>query len=162
MAMVRWYPILFLSCLLCLAGCGDDKDIRGRGENREEEVMASAIHIDPEVDMKSEKMVEIIIHFKTKPAKVAVAIAEMSGVPLSLDQAKQDVEDSHSRFQEDIERYLGQNQIPYSIMHIYKAAFNGVAMKLPGKEIKRLLQSNEIATIYANKEIKLIPPPKPK
>ena len=162
MAMVRWYPILFLSCLLCLAGCGDDKDIRGRGENREEEVMASAIHIDPEVDMNSEKVVEIIIHFKTQPAKVAVAIAEMSGVPLTLDQALQDVEESHLRFQEDVERYLGQNQIPYLITHTYKIALNGVAMKLPGKEIKTLLQSNEIAAVYANKEIKLNPSPKPK
>ncbi|MFK9091954.1 protease inhibitor I9 family protein [Bacillus salipaludis] len=124
--------------------------------------MTSAIHIDPEVDMNSEKMVEIIIHFKTQPAKVAIAIAEMSGLPLTLDQAKQDVEESHSRFQEDVERYLGQNQIPYSINHTYKTVFNGVSMKLPGKEIIRLLQSNEIAAIYANKEIKLIPPPKPK
>jgi len=160
MAMVRWYPILLLSCLLCLAGFDDHNDIRERGENRGEEAMTSAIHIDPEVDMISEKMVEIIIHFKTQPAKVAVAIAEMSGVPLTLEQAKQDVEESHSRFKKDVERYLGQNQIPYSIKHTYKMAFNGVSMKLPGKEIKRLLQSNEIAAIYANREIKLIPPPK--
>lgn len=160
--MVRWYPILLLTCLLCLAGYDNHEYIRERGENRGEEVMTSDIHIDPEVDMTSEKMVEIIIHFKTLPAKVAVAIAEKSGVPLTLEQAKQEVEESHSRFRKDVERYLGQHQIPYSIKHTYKMALNGVSMKLPGKEIKRLLQSNEIASIYANKEIKLIPPPRPK
>jgi CHAT domain-containing protein len=130
-------------------------------ENKGEEVVTRNIYIDPEIDLNTEKMVEIIIHFKTEPAKVAVAIAETSGIPLSLDKAKQDVEDSHARFQADVQKYLGLKQIPYTITHTYKTALNGVAMKLPGNEIKTLLQSGEIAAIYLNKEIQLNPPPQP-
>jgi hypothetical protein len=163
--MVRRTKFLLFSCLICLiliSGVIYTKghnDIEEMKENKGEEVMTTDIYIDPEIDQKSEKEIVIIIHFKTIPAKTAVAQAEMSGVPLTLEKAKQDVEDSHVRFQEDIKRYLGKQQIPYTIIHTYKAALNGVAMKLPANEIKTLLQSAEIAAIYANKEYKLTPPP---
>lgn len=166
MALRKWYQYLLYSCLLFLIGCGvkttqEHQTRADQSDNKGEEVMTRNIYIDPEIDLSSEKMVEIIIHFKTEPAKVAVAIAEMSGIPLSLDKAKEDVEDSHARFQEEVQKYLGQKQIPYTITHTYKTALNGVAMKLPGNEIKTLLQSAEIAAIYANKEIQLNPPPQP-
>ncbi|NEY99274.1 protease inhibitor I9 family protein [Heyndrickxia shackletonii] len=123
--------------------------------------MTSALYIDPKINMNSEKTVSIIIHFKTKPAKAAVALAEAKGVPLTLEQAQKDVEESHSRFQEDLKRLLDQNQISYSITYTYTTAFNGVSMKLPGTAIKTLLQSKEIDAIYANQEYHLDPPLKP-
>ncbi|CAH2717338.1 hypothetical protein BACCIP111895_04530 [Neobacillus rhizosphaerae] len=130
-------------------------------EPKGEEVMTQNIYIDPKINLKSEEEVIIIIHFKTKPAKVAVALAEASGVPLTIEKAEQDVKDSHARFRKDVEKYLGQKQIPYTIVHTYSAALNGVAMKLPANEIKSLLQSAEIEAIYANREIKLVPPVQP-
>ena len=132
-----------------------------RQENKGEEVMTSALYIDPKIDMTSKKTISIIIHFKTKPAKVAVALAEANGVPLTLEEAKQNVEDSHARFQKDVKKFLDQKQIPYSITHTYKSALNGVAMELPANEIKTLLQSTEINAIYTNQEYYLDPPPQP-
>ncbi|MGE6257666.1 protease inhibitor I9 family protein [Heyndrickxia sporothermodurans] len=120
--------------------------------------MNTSTYIDPAIDMKSEKMISVIIHFKTKPAKVAVTLAKEKGTPLTLEKAEQEVEASHARFQDDVKRILGQKNIPYSITYTYKTAYNGVSMKLPANEIKTLLQSKEIEGIYANKEYHLDPP----
>lgn len=160
--MPRWTRILLFSCLLCLiVGAVIYKQVhKDVKEEKGKEVMINEIYIDPAIDMKSEKDVIIIIHFKTKPAKAALALAKMTGVPLTLEQAEKDVEDSHARFQKDVERYLGQAQIPYRIVHTYKSALNGAALKLPANKIHRLLQSDEIEAIFANKEYQLNPPPK--
>jgi len=56
---------------------------------------------------------------------------------------------------------ISTQQIPYTITHTYTAAINGVAMRLPASAIQALLQSAEIEAIYANKEIKMIPPVQP-
>lgn len=161
----RYHFLLFIFPLL-LAGCGvsnlqNHKDVTKRHKSEGEEVKTSALYIDPKIDMNSEKTVSIIIHFTTEPAKAAVTLAEAKGVPLTLEKAQKDVEESHSRFQEDLKRLLDQNQIPYSITYTYTTAFNGVSMKLPGTAIKTLLQSKEIGAIYANQEYHLDPPLKP-
>jgi hypothetical protein len=165
--------VLLVFCLLSLVGVGvfftqtkRDKEVQSKPkveqeEPKGEEVMTQNIYIDPKIDMNSPAEVTIIIHFKTKPAKTAVALAEASGIPLTLEQAEQDVKDSHERFRKDAEKYLGEKQIPYRIVHAYTAALNGVAMKLPANEIQTLLQSAEIEAIYANREIKLVPPVQP-
>ncbi|MEI4831367.1 protease inhibitor I9 family protein [Bacillus sp. FJAT-53711] len=166
MTMRKYYHFLSFICLLSLAGCGetdshDYKNTEKRQEKKGEEVMTSASYIDPKIDMNSKKTVSIIIEFKTKPAKVAVALAKANGVSLTLEEAEQNVEDSHARFQKDVKRFLDQKQIPYSITHTYKSALNGVAMELPANEIKALLQSTEINAIYTNQEFHLDPPPQP-
>jgi hypothetical protein len=122
--------------------------------------MPSQIFIDPTIDVDSEQMVTVIIQFKTKPAQVAVAISEKSGVPITLENAKWSVEHSHERFQADVKRYLDPKRIPYTINHVYKTALNGVSMTLPGNAIQLLLHSKEIESIHANKEYHLDPPPK--
>ncbi|MFJ7724835.1 protease inhibitor I9 family protein [Neobacillus sp. NPDC097160] len=129
--------------------------------NAGEEAMTTNIHIDPEIDLNSDKEVTILIHFKTQPAKVAVELAKQNGETLSLEQAEQDVKESHKRFQADVKKYLDGEQIPYTITHTYTAAFNGVAIRLPSNAIKTLLQSGEIEAVYANREIKKIPPVQP-
>ncbi|WHY88454.1 protease inhibitor I9 family protein [Neobacillus novalis] len=168
--------VLLVFCLLSLVGFGvffsqnkRDKEVQTepmeeqeeQEEPKGEEVVTQNIYIDPKINMNSPAEVTIIINFKTKPAKTAVALAEASGIPLTLEQAEQDVKDSHERFLKDSEKYLGEKQIPYRIVHTYTAALNGVAMKLPANEIQTLLQSAEIEAIYANREIKLVPPVQP-
>ncbi|QCJ44040.1 hypothetical protein FAY30_20195 [Bacillus sp. S3] len=118
----------------------------------------ATIYIDPMINMKTNNVITIIIHFKTQPAHAAVAIANSSGFPLSLQQAEQEVAASHLRFQNDLQRLLGPEGIPFRINHTYKTVFNGVSLSLPGNKIPILLQSPEISAIYANKEFKLDPP----
>jgi hypothetical protein len=126
------------------------------------EFVNSNVYIDPSLDLFSDEMVTIIIHFKTEPAKVAMSVAKKSGVALTNEEASAAVAASHARFLEDMKIYLGQHHVPYAVTYSYTEVFNGVAMKLPSKEIKRMLQSAEIKAIYANKEYHLDPPVQPK
>lgn len=119
------------------------------------------IMIDPKIDLTSDQEITILIHFRTKPARAAVEWAKTQGIPLTLEQAEQDVKESHQRFQADIKKYLDSEQITYAVTHTYTAAFNGVAMRLRATDIKALLQSAEIEAIYANKQMNMIPPVKP-
>jgi D-alanine-D-alanine ligase-like ATP-grasp enzyme len=120
--------------------------------------MTNKIYVDPSIEMNSEEMVTVIIQFKTKPAQVAVAIAQKAGVPLSLENANWAVKHSHERFQEEVKRYLELKRIPYTINHVYQSALNGVSLSLPAKDIKSLLQFKEIASIHANKQYQIDPP----
>lgn len=129
--------------------------------NKGEEAMTTNVYIDPKIDLNSDKEITVIIHFKTKPAREAVELAKQKGETLSLEQAEQDVKESHKRFQADVKKYLDGEQIPYTITHTYTAAINGVAIRLPSSAIKTLLQSREIEAVYASKEIKNIPPVQP-
>lgn len=116
------------------------------------------IYVDPMINIKTNEEVTIIIHFKTHTTQAAVAIANSSGYSLSLAKAEQEVEASHLRFQSDLQRLLVKKRIPYRINHIYKTVFNGVSLSLQGNKIPELLQSQEIAAIYANKEFTINPP----
>jgi hypothetical protein len=124
--------------------------------------MNDKIFIDPSINIKTDELVTVIVQFKTKPAQEAVSIAEKSGVLLTIENANWAVEHSHKRFEQDLKRHLALNNIPYTINHIYKTVLNGVALTLPGKEIKRLLQFKAVASIHANKEYHIDPPIQPK
>ncbi|WP_052345743.1 protease inhibitor I9 family protein [Paucisalibacillus sp. EB02] len=117
--------------------------------------MNSSIFIDPKIDLDSEENVQIIVQFKTRPAVIQVKLLPN----LTIEKARQLVEESHRQFQQDVVNYLYKNQIEYVILNRYKEAYNGVAMKLKGKDIKYLLQSNEIGAIYMSQIISI--PPKP-
>jgi len=117
--------------------------------------MQTEIYIDPKIDLYSDKTIEVLIEFKIKPAKVAVATS-VSGI--TIEQATKQVEESHHIFKEDL-TYLNELHIKYAINHTYKDSFNGVSMSLKGNTIQYLLQSTVIKAIYSNKEMKI--PPKP-
>lgn len=126
-----------------------------------EETMNFYAKIDPSIDLSSNKTISVIIEFTTKPAIVAVLEAKAKGIGLTLEVAKQQVEESHQIFQKEIHTILDENQVSYHIKHRYKTAFNGVSMELPANEIKRLMRSSVIHRIYPNKEIQLSPPIQP-
>lgn len=157
---------LLLSCLIVALAAGAGlvffQEARVTNESSKgEEVMTANVQVDPKIDLNSSQEVSIIVIFKTKPARTAVEDAKKIGVPLTLEQAEQDVKESHQRFQAEVKKYLGGADIPYTITHTYTAALNGVAMTLPADAIKVLVQSEEIESIRANREINIIPPVKP-
>ncbi|MBU5467595.1 protease inhibitor I9 family protein [Virgibacillus sp. MSJ-26] len=117
--------------------------------------MQTDIYIDPKIDIYSDEYIEVLIEFKIKPAKVAMAISHLG---LTMEQAKKQVDMSHQSFQSDL-KILDEQQNKYSVIHTYKDSFNGVAMRLKGNAIKHLLKSTAIKAVYKNKEIGL--PKKP-
>jgi Peptidase inhibitor I9 len=149
---IRAAAILFM-----ISGCQEKSH-----ENEEKvvkETINPSVNVDPAIDLSSQQTISIIIEFKTKPAKVAVLEAEAKGIPLTLEEAMEDVEESHRTFQEELQTLLDKNQVTYTVRHTYKTALNGVSMELPAKEIKRLVEfSTVISKISPNKQIKLDPP----
>ncbi|PEJ56565.1 hypothetical protein CN601_01260 [Bacillus sp. AFS017336] len=123
--------------------------------------MNPSFYVDPSIDFSTNEMTSIIIEFKTKPAAVAVKVAEAAGEQLTLEEATKQVEESHAKFQEELKTLLEDQQVPYKIRHVYKTALNGVSMEIPGKDIKRLSQSTVIARIYPNKKVHIMPPVTP-
>jgi hypothetical protein len=109
--------------------------------------MQASVYIDPKINLSTNEMVGIIVQFKTNSAKSQVTINKGN---LNLDEAILHVKDSHLRFQKDLWQYLDKQALPYIIMNQYQEAFNGVAMKIKGKDIHSLLQSNEIEALYLN------------
>jgi hypothetical protein len=153
--------ILLVTILSIMSGCHDntnENDYHVDGEKVVKETMNPSVYLDPAVDLISDKTISVIIEFKTKPAVVAVLEAKEKGIPLTLEEAKQKVEESHETFQKELQTLLDENQVTYKVMHNYKTAFNGVSMELPANEIKRLLDSSVISKIYPNREIQLDPP----
>jgi len=121
--------------------------------------MNPSVYIDPDIDLSSEKNISVIIEFKTKPAKVAVIEAEAKGIPLTLEEAQGQVEESHLIFQKELHELLDKNHIPYTLRHKYTTALNGVSMELPANEIRSLAEaSSVISKISLNRKVKLEPP----
>lgn len=111
----------------------------------------TVIYIDPDVDLHTEEFVQIIIEFSTSPAHVAI----LSNSFLSLEQATEQVEQSHRHFQKELEIFLGEKHYPYRIMQQYKNSLNGVALQLQGIAIQRLLSSQVIRAIFPNREMRI-------
>lgn len=132
-------------------------------EEKVVETMNPSAHLDPAIDLTSDQIISIIIVFKTKPAKIAVIEAEAKGIPLTIEEAREKVEESHRVFQEELRTIFDQNQVIYKVQNTYKTALNGVSMELPANEIKRLAESSSvISKIHLNKKIQLDPPISPR
>ena len=163
-AMKNFFRVVFIGLCVIFLGyqfeIADERKMNSKTENELEvrETMNTPIYVDPEIDLSSQKNVSIIIHFKTKPAKIAVIEAQAKGLSLSLEKAEKDVRDSHTRFHKEIQTLLEKENVPYSITRTFKIVYNGVAMELPAYEIQRLPNSVEISTIHVDREIQLEPP----
>ncbi|MGM0829803.1 MAG: protease inhibitor I9 family protein [Bacillota bacterium] len=158
-----YWSVLFLLFMVYMGGCQENVG-ENAYQNEEEavkETMNSSVKVDPSINLSSKKVVSVIIEFKTKPAQIAVLEAEAQGVDMTLDKAKEHVEQSHQAFEQELHAFLDDNEVEYRIKHRYKTAFNGVSMELPANDIKRLMGSSVISKIYPNQEIQLDPPIQP-
>lgn len=113
--------------------------------------MNTMIYIDPDVDLYTNAFVQVIIEFRISPAHVAAAADPF----LSMEQAEEQVEQSHREFQSELATILAGNQCPYTIMHLYKNSLNGVALEIQGIAIQKLLSSQVIRAIYPNREMRI-------
>ena len=65
------------------------------------------------------------------------------------------MEKSHTDFHRELLLILESKQMTYQIIHSYKSSFNGAALKLSGKAIKKLLSSKVIKAIYIDQEVRI-------
>lgn len=112
--------------------------------------MCTAIYIDPKIDISSEESYQVIIEFNLPPAHVAY---KGGSGDLTLEEAEEKVEKSHSDFQEELVDLLEKKKMTYHITQRYKKSLNGVAMNLSGKAVRELLSSQVIKAIHIDEKI---------
>jgi hypothetical protein len=162
--MKKYYRVaIFATAFLSILNGCQESNHNLAEEKVAKEAMNPSVHVDPSIDLSSNQTISIIIEFKTKPAKIAVLEAEAKGIPLTIEKAKEKVEESHATFQKELESLLDKNQVPYKVRNTYKTALNGVSMEIPANEIIRLAEaSSVISKIHPDKKIQLDPPISPR
>ncbi|QKE75644.1 S8 family serine peptidase [Arthrobacter citreus] len=120
----------------------------------------SGLQISPDVNLNSDEKITVIVQFKTLPSKTAVLSAKAEGKSISVAQADQQVEDSHTNFQKDLTSIFknDKDKTPYTIKRKYRHAFNGVSMQIPANKVEALMQSKAVKAVWESKEITVDPP----
>lgn len=113
-------------------------------------------------ELNSEKEVDVIVQFHSKPGKIAVLDAEVKGKKLSKEKADEQVAKEHEKFKKDIQTILPSGnmkgkQANHTISLSYNTAYNGVALKLPANQVANLLKSDVVKAVYKNETYKVDP-----
>jgi len=121
------------------------------------------LHGFVEKELQEDKEIPVIVEFKSLPEKVAVLDAAVEGKELTASEAEEKVSEEHSTFEADLERILPtakekSGKKSYKITRSFKTAYNGVAMNLPANEVKTLLQSNVVKSVYKSATVSIEPP----
>ncbi|MED4203732.1 S8 family serine peptidase [Neobacillus mesonae] len=117
--------------------------------------------VSPDINMKTNEQVDIIVEFNQAPAKVEVKKAAFKNKKTSLAAAKDKVEQSHKEFKDHVMALKARksntiyDSSKIAIKREYKTAFNGVAMSLPGTAVEELLQSGAVKRIWSDVQVQL-------
>ncbi|MFB7142125.1 S8 family serine peptidase [Gottfriedia sp. NPDC056225] len=112
----------------------------------------TGLHLSPNVNLETNSEVPVIVEFKERPAKAAVVEAKAHGISLTETEAKEKVETNHKKFKSDIQELTSAK-----ITRTYRYSFNGVAMKLPANQVKKLLTSSAVKAVFSNEEVRSEP-----
>ena len=120
----------------------------------------TGLQISSDVDLTSSNETTVIVEFKNKPATVAQVVARVEGKQLSETEAASLVNQDHETFKQDVQQLTDENnhKVDVKIHHSFKAAFNGVSLSLPANQIKNLLKSNAVKTVWSNETFTIDPP----
>ncbi|MFB7138543.1 S8 family serine peptidase [Gottfriedia sp. NPDC056225] len=119
------------------------------------------LQISSNVDLNSNEQTNVIVEFANEPAKIAQIEASIEGKQLSETEASKLVDENHEDFQADVSKVLvgeKRSKVNFKINRSYKYVFNGVAMSLPANQIKNLLKSKAVKTIWNNEKFSIDPP----
>jgi subtilisin family serine protease len=114
----------------------------------------TGLQLPSTIDLSSKEEISVIVEFRGHVAKTALLVEASKGKKLELSDAQENVEKEHAAFQTDLE----QLNIKGKVTGRYKEAFNGVAIKLPAKQVKNLLDSKVVKNIWENKQAEVIQP----
>ncbi|WP_223595659.1 S8 family serine peptidase [Neobacillus bataviensis] len=111
----------------------------------------TGLQLSSTTDLTSDQEISVIIEFKNRPAKTAVQIEKYNGRELSLEDAEKSVVEDHTTFKQDLEALKIKGKITRSYTQVY----NGVSMTLPANEVKKLLKSKAVKSVWENQTIQL-------
>ncbi|MGL4913717.1 MAG: S8 family serine peptidase [Romboutsia sp.] len=109
--------------------------------------------IKSNVNTNTEEMVSIIVELKEAP----LAISKYNTSTYSS-QSKAIIEKQQQdfiNFAKNLESQKNTYNTKVEFGATYKTVFNGMAMKLPGKDVEKLLESGLVKTIYKNDTVQL-------
>ncbi|KQL38733.1 hypothetical protein AN960_12185 [Bacillus sp. FJAT-25509] len=121
----------------------------------------SGLQISSDINLNSTEQTSVIVEFANKPAKVAQIEASVEGKSLTASEAINLVDQDHETFAKDVGQVLENGKtkkVDYTINRSYKNAFNGVSMRLPANQIKNLLKSKAVKTVWSNQTFSIDPP----
>ncbi|XRG79071.1 S8 family serine peptidase [Rossellomorea sp. GAMAL-10_SWC] len=121
----------------------------------------TGLQISSDINLNSTEQTSVIVEFANKPAKVAQIEASVEGKSLTASEAANLVDQDHETFAEDVGQVLEggkTKKVDYTINRSYKNAFNGVSMSLPANQVKNLLKSKAVKTVWSNKTFSIDPP----
>ncbi|SFD18596.1 S8 family serine peptidase [Bacillus sp. UNCCL81] len=103
-----------------------------------------------EGELNSDKNISVIVQFNSDPSNVAVLEAAVDGKSLTKASAQAQVDKEHNTFKEDVGKFVKVKEKKKApvITKTYKTAFNGAAITLPANQVKELLKSDAVKTIY--------------
>lgn len=178
--ILKSLTVAALSTSFILGSIGQVPNVsRAAGYSKAEEVLASltpeqrtalnqlstneqtGLQISSDTDLTSSNQTNVIVEFKNKPAKVAQLEASAEGKQLSDTDASNRVNQDHEMFIQDVGQILtdeNNKKVDYKITHSYKHAFNGAAISLPANQIKNLLKSKAVKTVWSNETFSIDPP----
>ena len=116
--------------------------------------------IAPNINTESDGLVDIIVEFKQAPAKVEVVKQAAKGVRTTTKAAAEKVEKSHSEFKQKFNSMKNKKSASPGLQEAkitkeYRSAINGVAMSIPGNEIKSLLDSGVVKRVWKDEVVQL-------
>lgn len=119
------------------------------------------LQISSDTNLNSPEQTSVIIELVNKPSKVAKIVASMNGENFSETDATNLVDQDHQTFNQDVDQLLiddNNKKVDYKITRSYKNAFNGVSMNLPANQIKNLLKSKAVKSVWSNETFSIDPP----
>ncbi|MFF2876517.1 S8 family serine peptidase [Gottfriedia sp. NPDC057991] len=119
------------------------------------------LQIPADIDQTSTEQTSVIVQFANQPTKVAQLQASLEGQTLTTDESTKLIDQDHQTFNQDVDQLLiddNNKKVDYKITRSYKNAFNGVSMNLPANQIKNLLKSKAVKTVWSNETFSIEPP----
>ena len=96
--------------------------------------------------------VNVIVVFRSNPAGVQIAEAQMAGEILTASMAERNVESDHVLFRNELNalfRGTARDAVaPFTINHEYRVALNGVAMTLPANMVEAVAEFDSVFAIF--------------
>ncbi len=116
--------------------------------------MKVGFDIAPDVDTKTPEMVSVIVELKEEP----IAVAKSKNSKVNEKTVKEKVKKSKDNFKNDVakmKKTLDNSETKIEFGQEYDTVFNGIAVTLPGTEVEKLLESEQVKTIWNNAEVKI-------
>ena len=126
-----------------------EKNIRNNYDTLMDKSNITKNKIDQSIDTESDKTISVIVEFNSP------ALAQ-SKLLNNTPNIKKNIDKDHKNFKEHLNNMKKEKSISsFEIEHEFTTVYNGVSMKLKGKDVNKLLESKEVKKVWNNEILQL-------